>query len=130
MYRLLDEFPSTSDSSKNNQKGYMDEALQYIHLNFQEDISVNDIAKNLSIDRSYLHRLFKKYDNISPQEYILKLKFEKACELLTTTSLRIGDIARTVGYHDPLLFSKTFKKLSGTTPSIYRNEKKCRENFL
>lgn len=120
LFELLNEFPNLINSNKNAQQAYLDEALLYIQLNFQDNISVMDIANHLSIDRSYLHRIFKKNLNLSPQEYILNLKLEKATELLSTTSLTIGDIARSVGYSDTMLFSKTFKKYKSCTPSKYR----------
>lgn len=120
LFELLNEFPNLINSNKNTQQTYLDEALLYIQLNFQDNISVMDIANHLSIDRSYLHRIFKKNLNLSPQEYILNLKLEKATELLSTTSLTIGDIARSVGYSDTMLFSKTFKKYKSCTPSKYR----------
>ena len=117
---ILNEFPNTSNNNKNTQQTYLDEALLYIQLNFHDNISIIDIATHLSIDRSYLHRIFKKNLNISPQEYILNLRLEKAAELLSTTSLTIGDISRSVGYNDTMLFSKTFKKYNVCTPSLYR----------
>ncbi|WP_394886710.1 AraC family transcriptional regulator [Clostridium butyricum] len=119
-YNLLEEFPNNSERKKEIQKIYLEEAIEYIQLNYQDNISVNNISKHLSINRSYFHRIFKKYTNMSPQEYILKLKIEKACELLVTTNLKIGDISRSVGYIDTLLFSKTFKKSKGYTPSDFR----------
>ena len=64
--------------------------------------------------------MFKKYTKLSPQAYILNFKIEKAAVLLATTDLKIGDIARSVGYSNTLLFSKTFKKLKEMTPSDYR----------
>ena len=120
LFELLNEFPNTINNNRNTQQTYLDEALLYIQSNFQDSISIMDIANHLSIDRSYLHRIFKKNLNISPQEYILNLKLEKAAELLSTTSLTIGDISRSVGYYDTMLFSKTFKKYNGCTPSLYR----------
>ncbi|KAF6617935.1 helix-turn-helix transcriptional regulator, partial [Paenibacillus sp. EKM208P] len=83
-------------------------------------ITVSDIAKYISIDRSYLHRLFKQQLNKSPQEFLLHLRIEKSCSLLRNTSLKIGDIARSVGYKDVLLFSKMFKTVNKVTPSEYR----------
>ena len=57
---------------------------------------------------------------ISPQEYLLSLKMEKACNLLTNLQLSIGDVARQVGYEDQLTFSKIFKKSKGVSPKLYR----------
>lgn len=123
-YVLLEEFPDNMENKKLSKQTYLEEALLFIQSNYQDDISVMDVANHLCIDRSYLHRIFKKYVNKSPQEYILGLKIEKAAFLLTTTNLRVGDISRSVGYNDTLLFSKTFKKFKGCTPSKYRKSNK------
>lgn len=120
IYYLLEEIPKGSNLDKITPKAYIEEALMYIQSNYQDNINVSDVANYLSIDRSYFHRLFKKYVNKSPQEYILYLKFEKASDLLLTTELKIGDIARSIGYSDIFLFSKNFKKLKGCSPSEYR----------
>lgn len=119
-YNLLEEFPNKLPKNKSISETYVEEALSYIQSNYQDGITITNIAKHLSIDRSYFHRIFKKFIHISPQEYILNLKIEKACSLLTNTSLKIGDIARSVGYNDTLLFSKIFKKIKKCTPSDYR----------
>ncbi|WP_304681650.1 AraC family ligand binding domain-containing protein [uncultured Clostridium sp.] len=125
LFELLNEFPSSINNNKNTQQSYLDEALLFIHLNFQDNVSITNIANHLSIDRSYLHRIFKNNLNLSPQEYVLNLRLEKASELLLTTSLTIGDIARSVGYNDTMLFSKTFKKHKGLTPSNYKKLNKA-----
>jgi len=78
------------------------------------------IAAHICIDRYYLHRIFKNFTNKSPQEYLLCLRMEKAASLLQNTELRISDVSRSVGYSDPLLFSKTFKKSKGLSPSDFR----------
>ncbi len=52
---------------------------------------------------------------------------DKACDLMYNQQLSIGDIARSVGYEDPLLFSKIFKKIKGASPRIYRKEKEAKE---
>lgn len=121
-YVLLDEYPKNKETNKIPHQTYVEEALAYIQTNYQEDISVLDIANHLSIDRSYLHRIFKKYTQMSTQEYILNFKMDKAATLLATTSLKIGDVARSVGYTNPLLFSKTFKKIKQCTPTEYREQ--------
>lgn len=120
LYILLEEFPKQVDEIKITPKMYVEEALAYIQSHYQEDLSVQKIAEHLAIDRSYFHRMFKKYTKLSPQEYILNFKIEKAAVLLTTTDLKIGDISRSVGYSNTLLFSKTFKKIKKETPTNYR----------
>ncbi|WP_454193634.1 AraC family ligand binding domain-containing protein [Paenibacillus sp. Marseille-Q7038] len=119
-YVLCELYPNLEVTSEVKQQKYIENALQFIEQNYAYSITVNDVAKYISIDRSYLHRLFKQYLNKSPQQFLLNLRIEKSCFLLANSSLKIGDIARSVGYKDVLLFSKIFKQIKNCTPSEYR----------
>jgi len=99
---------------------YFRKALEYMEMNYSRKITIDETANYIGIGRTYLFQLFKKYMNISPQEYLLNLRIDKACELMSNNILTIGDISRSVGYEDPLLFSKMFKKVKGMSPRDYR----------
>lgn len=101
---------------------YVEEGVNFIVNNYSRNININDVTKFLNINRTYLHRLFKKYVNMSPQQFLMNYRIDRSCELLKNNSLSIGDVARSVGYYDVLLFSKTFKKYVGKSPSRYREE--------
>ena len=87
------------------------------------NIKINYIASYIGINRSYLTHIFKKNINISPQDFLVNYKIDKACELLNSTDLSIKAIAASVGYTDPLTFSKIFKKQTERTPLEYRAAK-------
>lgn len=120
LYVLCELYPNREIASEVKQQKYIEDALLFIEQNYAHHITINDIAKYISIDRSYLHRLFKQSLNKSPQDFLMNLRIDKACYLLTNSTLKIGDISRSVGYRDVLLFSKTFKKIKNSTPSEYR----------
>ena len=120
LYLLCENFPNHKLITADRSKTYIEEALLFIQQNYANNISIQDVANYICIDRSYLHRLFKKFINNSPQEYLLSLRMEKATSLLTNSTLKISDISRSVGYTDSLLFSKTFKKSKGISPSEFR----------
>ncbi|NLX64600.1 MAG: AraC family transcriptional regulator [Clostridiaceae bacterium] len=101
---------------------YVSKAVEYIEKTYSGPLSVSGIANYLKIDRSYLSTLFSRHLGISPREFIINYRMNKACELLGNPQLSIGDVARSVGYEDPLQFSKTFKKEKGLSPSRYRTE--------
>jgi AraC-like DNA-binding protein len=101
---------------------YVSKAVEYIEKNFSGYLSVGGIANYLKIDRSYLSTLFSRHLGISPRVFIINYRINKACELLNNPLLSIGDVARSVGYEDPLQFSKTFKKEKGVSPSRFRTE--------
>lgn len=120
LYLLCENFPNNKLITADRSKTYIEEALIFIQQNYANNISIQDVANHICIDRSYLHRLFKKFINNSPKEYLLSLRMEKATLLLTNSTLKISDISRSVGYTDSLLFSKTFKKTNGISPSEFR----------
>lgn len=99
---------------------YINISIDFINNNYSNNIKVTDIANYVGLNRSYFSNLFTKKIGISPQEYLLSLKMERACNLLTNLQLSIGDVARQVGYEDQLTFSKIFKKSKGVSPKLYR----------
>lgn len=126
LYMLLSEiqrinFDSNYESTRNKYTDeYVEEAMDYIHKNYSRDIKITDVAKHIGFNRSYFSKIFKENTNISPQGYLIQYRMKKAAELLSSTSLMIGDIARSTGYIDALCFSKVFKSVKGMSPSKYR----------
>ena len=62
------------------------------------------MADNIGLNKNYFSNMFKNNMKISPQMCLLKFRINKACELLENTDFQISDIARSVGYNDPLGF--------------------------
>jgi AraC-like DNA-binding protein len=103
---------------------YIHEALSYIEHNFQNDITVEDIADSCGLNRSYFGKIFKSAIGKSPQEFLLNYRMLKAAELLKLTKLSISDISNAVGYVNPLHFSRAFKNIYGIPPRDWRNQNK------
>lgn len=101
---------------------YVHEALSYIESNFQNDISVEDIAGVCGLNRSYFGKIFKDVIGRTPQEFLLNYRMIKAAELLKLSRLSIGDISVSVGYDNQLHFSRAFKKVYGISPRNWRND--------
>ncbi|GIQ68811.1 AraC family transcriptional regulator [Xylanibacillus composti] len=103
-------------------EAYAKKVLDFIEANYSEKITVAQAARFVGLDRSYLCSLFRECFHSSIQEYLIQFRMKKAAELLANPELTIGDVARSVGYQDPLLFSKTFKKHTGQSPKHYREQ--------
>ena len=101
---------------------YMKEALAFIEQNFQNDISVEDIASTCGLNRSYFGKIFKNAVGKSPQEFLLNYRRIKATELLKLTQLSVGDISIAVGYANQLHFSRAFKNIYGISPREWRKQ--------
>lgn len=122
LFFLANHFPKTSTTEEKRLE-YVEETLKYIELHYTESMTIQHIASHLNIDRSYLHRLFKNKTGKSVTEYIVHFRIQKACQLLINTQYPISVIAQSVGYEDPLYFSRIFKEKMQQTPSLYRKEK-------
>ena len=126
LYLFLDYFMRATVStvvkgSTKLQDYYIKEAITYIEQNFQNDISVVDIANRLGINRSYFGKIFKQTLKQTPQEFLINYRMIKATELLRLTKMSIGDISKAVGYENQLHFSRAFKKIYNISPREWRN---------
>jgi AraC-like DNA-binding protein len=120
---MIEQIGNNNDKDRvEMNENYINKALLYFEQNYFRNVTVVEIANYLGIDRSYFSTLFKKKLSISPKNYLIKLRVEKACELMKENSYSIGDISRSVGYEDQLLFSKIFKKIMGICPKKYREK--------
>lgn len=99
---------------------YIHEALTYIEHNFQNEITIEDIAGVCGLNRTYFGKIFKEALGKTPQEFLLNYRMLKAAELLKMTSLSIGDIGLAVGYANQMHFSRAFKNNYGISPREWR----------
>ena len=100
---------------------YIKEALAFIEHNYMDDISVEDMAESLSLNRSYFGKIFKEAVGKSPQEFLICYRMIKAAELLKLTHYSINEIGYAVGYPNQLHFSRAFKNVYGASPRKWRN---------
>ncbi|WP_068618058.1 AraC family transcriptional regulator [Paenibacillus tuaregi] len=100
---------------------YIRKAVEFIRMNYNQRISISQVARMVGIDRVYMSVLFKEILDVSPQQYLLNLRMDKAGELLNNPLLSIVEVSHSVGYSDPLLFSKMFKRVKGHSPSHFRD---------
>lgn len=103
---------------------YIHEALAFIENNFQNDISVEDIAAVCGLNRTYFGKIFKDSVGKTPQEFLLSYRMAKAAELLELTRLSVNDVGNAVGYGNQLHFSRAFKNVHGISPREWRNKRR------
>ncbi len=101
---------------------YVSNALRYIQYNYANNIGVSDIAQYVGISRSQLYRAFLQDFGISPHDYLQKYRIGEACSLLRNASISIAQVAGSVGFNDPLYFSRVFKTIKNCTPSEYQRQ--------
>ncbi|MGL5649153.1 MAG: AraC family transcriptional regulator [Clostridium sp.] len=119
---LIDECSQSDDVDSSKNKSYIDDSLIFIEKNYDKSITVSDIANHLNIDRSYFFKIFKLSLMISPQQFLIDFKLNKACDLLRKSNYSISEISELLGFSSQSYFSKLFKKNLGITPVQYRNK--------
>ena len=127
LYLFLDYLTQSAKSTKLVQSSkmsdyYIKEAINYIEQNFQNNITIEDIAAVCGINRSYFGKIFRNSIGRSPQEFLMNYRMVKATELLKLTSLSIAEIGSAVGYENQLHFSRAFKTIYGVSPREWRNQ--------
>ncbi len=106
---------------ENRMKGSIRSSVDYLKKNYSMPVTINDLSEFVGLDRTQIYRLFVEQFGISPKEYLLTIRMEKAKQLLVSTDLPVKSISFSVGYQDPYLFSKMFKKKVGISPKGYRD---------
>ena len=91
----------------------------YINDNYQQEITLDDLSRYFSINKYHLQKYFKRYTGLSPNDYLTRIRLDRAKRLLRTTSDPIIEIAHEVGY-TVTYFDNIFKKYEGITPRVYR----------
>jgi transcriptional regulator GlxA family with amidase domain len=108
------------------QKEHEDEqikkAQEFIESNYQDKITVEQLASMLAVSRRNLERRFKKATANTVVEYIQRVKVEAAKMSLETSMENVSEIMYKVGYTDTKAFRTTFKKITGLSPIQYRNK--------
>lgn len=97
-------------------------AIDYIRDHYAEKITVEDVAAQVCISRSHLHRLFQTYLRQSPKQYLTNWRLNKAIGLLESSSQSVGHIAAACGFPDAAHFSHLFKEKTGRTPLQHRKK--------
>jgi AraC family transcriptional regulator len=100
----------------------LQQAIDYINDHLTEALTVNEIADQLQMSPYYFSRLFKQSIGMSPYQYVMRQRLERATFLLRTTSLSVAEIAMQVGFASQNQFAIQFRKFMQTTPSQYRKD--------
>lgn len=98
----------------------IENALLYIDGHYDQVINQIEIATKFNISNSYFSKLFKQHTGMNFIDYITEKRMETAKHLLTTTDLKIYEIAEKIGYSETRYFNQLFKRRTNLTPSEYR----------
>jgi len=110
------------EGQKDHEDEQIKKAQKYIEINFQNKMTVDEIADILFLGRRNLERRFKKATSNTVMEYIQRVKIEAAKKSFETNRKNINEVMYEVGYSDTKAFRMIFKKITGMSPIEYRNK--------
>ncbi len=111
----------TNPSKLKSAPSWLDAMKNYISANLSDpDLNIASISQALGLNAAYSARIFRQYTGSGVLDYIHMLRVEKA-EALIKSGMHIKDVARAVGYDNPLRMSRAFKRLKGVSPQEIRN---------
>ena len=100
-------------------------AVAYLHAHFREDISLSQVAQSQGLTPNYFGNLFCEAVGVPFREYLNKLRLHYACDLLASTDMSVGGIAKETGYASVEYFFSVFKKQLSVTPTQYRRDRRA-----
>lgn len=101
----------------------LQKVLQKMKKHLDHVLVLDDLAKEAGVSARTLGRIFQKHLQISPHQYLLRMRMRRACQMLSCEDFSIKEIAISVGYPNALNFSTEFRRLLGCSPSVYRTRK-------
>lgn len=125
MSRLIEQNISNKQDYSSAEQ-YIKKAKNYIKQHYSYNITIQELASHVGLDRTYLYRLFIENLNKSPSEYINDYRLKKAVEMMDNKQLALPNIALSTGFYDYSYFSKQFIKKYNKSPGRYRREIKNR----
>lgn len=109
----------SEDQTEHQYSSYVSQALHFIHLNYQKDISIPEIAEAVNVSEGHLRRCFKQEMGMKIVDYLTAYRLERAKELMKKDSSSLGEIWKKTGFASAQYFSYVFKKREGILPREY-----------
>ena len=94
---------------------------QYIRENLRRELRLAELSAVVHMSPYHFARLFKRSTGVPPHRFLVRHRIDEACALLAARKVPIAEIARSVGFRTPSHFTTTFRRVTGMTPSAYRN---------
>ena len=103
-------------------------AIDYIKKNYASSIHVIDLARSCGMSESYFRKIFKKYMNMKPMDYVNFVRIQRGCALLRETDLTVAMVSDSVGFESVSTFIRNFKKVVGCTPNKWKTDEEYAKN--
>jgi AraC-like DNA-binding protein len=125
----LEQFRSLR-STMHQEFSFSSKVIHYMQESIETSLTLDQIAKYFRYSPSHFSMLFHKETGVSPINYFIRLKVQKACQYIELTNMKIHEISFRLGFEEPAYFSRIFSKIMGISPSAYREKESERSTGL
>jgi AraC-like DNA-binding protein len=98
------------------------ETMRFVYVNLHLPLNVKLLAERVNLNSEYFSRLFEKHTGTRPLSFISETRIERAAHVMATSRASISEIASLTGFESLSHFTRTFKKVTGRTPGMYRKQ--------
>ncbi|VBB04963.1 transcription regulator hth arac- type [Lucifera butyrica] len=120
IHQILGELSNTQSRLPYASNNSISRAIEFISQHYAENLSLRDMAAQVNLSPYYFTRLFNKYTNCSPHEYLLNVRLKKAQEKLVMSDDSVENVGFVCGFNNASHFIRAFKKNTGMTPNQFR----------
>ena len=120
IFLLINRYLKENGKSGIDALNDIERSIRYFNENYTKDINIDEYAKSLHVSTCWFNRRFKQVTKVTPLQYILSLRLSNAKMLLETNDYNVTETAYSVGFNNPLYFSRLFTKHIGMSPSEYK----------
>src|SRR5881409_2822372 len=127
---MLEATTGAADGMSSDLPAYiLRRVTQYIQENLQRELRLAELSALVHMSPYHFARLFKRSTGVPPHRFLIRRRIDEARALLAAQTVPIAEIARSVGFRTPSHFTTTFRRVTGTTPSVYRSGGKAERRW-
>ena len=117
---IAQSITSTAERKTKVSNENLEKVLSLMYESYNKPIDIKKYAAICFVGEDHFIRVFKAYTGLTPYTYQLKIRIDRAVEMLENTAISVGECAEVVGFGDNAYFSKVFKRFTGHSPSYYK----------
>jgi AraC family transcriptional regulator len=95
---------------------------EFVHAKMEDELRLGELAQSVGLSIAHFSEMFRKSTGETPHQFVLRLRVERAKEMLRSAESRVLDVAIACGFKTQQHFARVFRQLSGSTPTEYRRE--------
>jgi AraC family transcriptional regulator len=95
---------------------------EFVHAKMEDDLRLCDLAQSVGLSTAHFSQMFRKSTGETPHQFVLRVRVERAKEMLRSAEMRVLDVAIACGFKTQQHFARVFHRLCGASPTEYRQE--------